>query len=54
MTNPLLQDVNKGWLQKIREDKPENVLDEVKAGSAVVKVGSASPPLRGTTTSMPW
>lgn len=39
VTNPLLQDVNKGWLQKIREDKPENVLDEVKAGSNVIKVG---------------
>lgn len=24
--NPLLQDVNKGWLQKIREEKPENVM----------------------------
>lgn len=27
-TNPLLQDVNKGWLQKIREVAPERVLDE--------------------------
>ncbi|MGU5696707.1 phage major capsid protein, P2 family [Aeromonas allosaccharophila] len=40
VTNPLLQDVNKGWLQKIREDKPENVVDEVKAGSNIIKVGS--------------
>ena len=40
VANPLLQDVNKGWLQKIREDKPENVLDEVKAGSNVIKVGA--------------
>ncbi|KAA6046657.1 phage major capsid protein, P2 family [Pantoea sp. Bo_7] len=24
--NPLLQDVNKGWLQKIREDAPDNVM----------------------------
>lgn len=39
-TNPLLQDVNKGWLQKIREDKPENVLDEVADGSGVIKVGA--------------
>lgn len=39
-TNPLLQDVNKGWLQKIREDKPENVLAEVKEGSNVIKVGT--------------
>ncbi|HZS79839.1 MAG TPA: phage major capsid protein, P2 family [Herbaspirillum sp.] len=27
-TNPLLQDVNKGWLQKIREDAPEHFLQE--------------------------
>lgn len=27
-TNPLLQDVNKGWLQKIREGAPTRVLDE--------------------------
>lgn len=40
VTNPLLQDVNKGWLQKIREDKPGNVLDEVKEGSGIIKVGS--------------
>ncbi|EOD54206.1 phage major capsid protein, P2 family [Aeromonas molluscorum] len=40
ITNPLLQDVNKGWLQKIREDKPENVLDEVKADSGIIKVGN--------------
>ncbi|MGL5664518.1 MAG: phage major capsid protein, P2 family [Shewanella sp.] len=39
-TNPKLQDVNKGWLQKLREDKPENVLDEVKEGSGVIKVGA--------------
>lgn len=41
--NPMLQDVNKGWLQKIREDKPENVMgsttqDGVTTKSAV-KVG---------------
>ena len=24
--NPLLQDVNKGWLQKVREDAPDNVM----------------------------
>lgn len=27
-TNPLLQDVNKGWLQKLRENAPDRVLDE--------------------------
>lgn len=26
--NPLLQDVNKGWLQKYREDAPERVMNE--------------------------
>lgn len=31
-TNPLLQDVNKGWLQKIREASPERVLSGVKVG----------------------
>ncbi|MBL0609591.1 phage major capsid protein, P2 family [Aeromonas jandaei] len=40
VTNPKLQDVNKGWLQKIREEKPDNVLDEVKEGSGVIKVGA--------------
>jgi len=30
--NPLLQDFNRGWLQAIREDKPERVLDEVDGG----------------------
>lgn len=40
VTNPLLQDVNKGWLQKIREDMPGNVMDEVLPGSGVIKVGS--------------
>ncbi|WP_392565150.1 phage major capsid protein, P2 family [Utexia brackfieldae] len=28
ITNPLLQDVNKGWLQKYREDAPERVMFE--------------------------
>lgn len=37
--NPLLQDVNKGWLQQMREHAPENVL---KSGKTVnkIKVGS--------------
>jgi P2 family phage major capsid protein len=30
--NPLLQDVNKGWLQHLREDKPDNVLSGIKVG----------------------
>lgn len=41
--NPLLQDVNKGWLQKLREDAPDNVMgsttkDGVTTAGAV-KVG---------------
>ncbi|MBB5320480.1 phage major capsid protein, P2 family [Marinobacter oulmenensis] len=38
--NPMLQDVNKGWLQKYRENKPENVLSEVVDSSGKVNVGS--------------
>ncbi|UVC28829.1 phage major capsid protein, P2 family [Pantoea sp. SOD02] len=42
--NPLLQDVNKGWLQKVREDAPDNVLGSVtKDGETTaepVKVGN--------------
>lgn len=30
--NPLLQDVNKGWLQKVRENKPENVMKDIIIG----------------------
>lgn len=39
--NPLLQDVNKGWLQHLREDAPENVM---ASGSTAgkVKIGSAA------------
>jgi P2 family phage major capsid protein len=37
-TNPLLQDVNKGWLQHLREDRPEQVLDEVVGGAVAGKV----------------
>ena len=40
-TNPLLQDVNKGWLQHLREDAPENVLDE-GATAGTVKIGAAA------------
>jgi len=34
--NPLLQDVNKGWLQKLREDAPGRVLQEGKTTGKVV------------------
>lgn len=40
---PLLQDVNKGWLQKLREDAPDNVLGSTtkdgETTAAPVKVG---------------
>lgn len=39
--NPLLQDVNKGWLQHLREDAPENVMHE-GANPGVVKIGAAA------------
>lgn len=39
--NPLLQDVAKGWLQKIREQAPERHLKEIAAGSNKVKIGAA-------------
>lgn len=42
VANPLLQDVNKGWLQKYRENAAARVLDEVVAASGVVKVGSGA------------
>ena len=40
-TNPLLQDVNKGWLQHMREEAPARVMTEVKAASGTVKIGAA-------------
>ena len=39
-TNPLLQDVNKGWIKKARENAPERILSEVVATSAKVNVGA--------------
>lgn len=39
-TNPLLQDVNKGWLQKARENAAARVMTEVVAASGVVNVGA--------------
>lgn len=39
VTSPLLQDVNIGWLAKIRTGAPDRVLDEVVAGSDKVTVG---------------
>lgn len=44
--NPLLQDVNKGWLQKIREDAPDHVMGSTTTGGettpGAVKVGKRS------------
>lgn len=48
--NPLLQDVNKGWLQKYREDAPARVMKEVKPGSGKVKVGKDVPKDEGYKT----
>ncbi|MGO4222143.1 phage major capsid protein, P2 family [Lysobacter sp. TAF61] len=42
-TNPLLQDVNKGWLQKYREQAPARVLaDGASAGANQILVGSGA------------
>lgn len=38
--NPLLQDVNIGWLEKIRTNAPSHYMKEVGAGSGKVKVGA--------------
>ncbi|WP_339490617.1 phage major capsid protein, P2 family [Pseudomonas rhizophila] len=40
VTNPLLQDVNIGWLQKMRLENPARVLDEVMAGSGKIEIGA--------------
>lgn len=39
-TNALLQDVNKGWLQQLREKAPARVMKEVRAASGKVMVGA--------------
>lgn len=39
-TNPLLQDVNKGWLQHYREQAPERVLAEVVDSSGEITIGA--------------
>ena len=40
-SNPLLQDVNKGWLQHIRDNAPENWLKEIAAASNKIQIGSS-------------
>lgn len=39
--NPLLQDVNIGWLQHIREEAPHRILNDGKQGSKIVVGGAA-------------
>ena len=39
-TSPLLQDVNVGWLQKVRTAAPDRVIEEGVAGSGKVTVGA--------------
>jgi P2 family phage major capsid protein len=39
--NPLLQDVNKGWLQHLREDAPENVMAS-GSNEGKVRIGTAA------------
>lgn len=46
-TNPLLQDVNKGWLQKYREHAAARVLAEIEANSDTIKVGSTATAANG-------
>lgn len=41
VANPLLQDVNKGWLQHYREEAAARVMDEVVAASGQVRIGAA-------------
>ncbi len=39
--NPLLQDVNIGWFEKIRLNAPQQYIDEIVGASGVVNVGAA-------------
>ncbi|SUD65897.1 phage major capsid protein, P2 family [Pandoraea pnomenusa] len=48
VANPLLQDVNKGWLQKYREQAPARVMDHGKTAAK-----SSSVPAATTRTSTP-
>lgn len=40
VANPMLQDVNIGWLEKYRDNAPANVLTEVVSASGKVNVGA--------------
>ncbi|MEQ6349956.1 phage major capsid protein, P2 family [Ralstonia pseudosolanacearum] len=41
VVNPMLQDVNKGWLQNLREQAPQRVMKEGKAAADKITVGGA-------------
>lgn len=45
--NPLLQDVNKGWLQHYRDNAPARVMSEVHPGSGKVQIGPSVDPEDG-------
>lgn len=38
--NPLLQDINIGWLEKLRTNASDRILDEVEEGSGKVTIGA--------------
>lgn len=42
VANPLLQDVNKGWIQHYREQAVARVMSEVVAASGAIKVGAGA------------
>lgn len=42
VVNPLLQDVNKGWLQKYRDNAVARVMSEVVALSGAIKIGAGA------------
>lgn len=41
-TDPNLMDVDKGFIQKTLEARPENIVSEIKAASNIIKLGSAA------------
>ncbi|QCX49879.1 phage major capsid protein, P2 family [Ralstonia pseudosolanacearum] len=40
VVNPMLQDVNKGWLQNLREQAPQRVMEEGKKAAGKIIVGA--------------
>ena len=39
--NPNLEDVNKGWVKKLRDGRAANVMSEVASGSGKIQIGNA-------------